>query len=73
MQTYTFKHCLDTGMQNDDNFLLSISLASHGQIVNMLMNLKPHIVKFLSSSLLVCKYKFAATINREGEESRTSR
>ena len=35
-------HCLDTGMRNDDEALMSISLACHGQLVKMLITLQPH-------------------------------
>ena len=35
---YTFQHCLDTGMQNDDQASPSISPAGRGQLVKMLIN-----------------------------------
>ena len=35
-------HCLDNDLQNDDEALLSISLAGHGLLVNMLITLEPH-------------------------------
>ena len=38
----TLRKCLDTGMQNDDDDLLSISLAGHGQLVKMLITFEPH-------------------------------
>ena len=34
-------HFLDTGMQNGDDALQSINLVSSGQLVKMLINLKP--------------------------------
>ena len=30
LHNYTFKHCLDTGRQNDNEVLLSISVAGQG-------------------------------------------
>ena len=44
MYTYKFEHCLDTGMQNNDETLLSSSLVDHGQLVKMLIILEPHMV-----------------------------
>ena len=41
LHTYTFQHCLDTGMQNGDEVLLGISPAGHGQLVKMLITLEP--------------------------------
>ena len=41
LHTYTFQHCLDTGMQNGDEILLNISPAGHGQLVKMLITLEP--------------------------------
>ena len=35
VHTYTVLHCLDTGMQNNGEAFLSISLAGHGQLVKM--------------------------------------
>ena len=40
--TCSFSHCLDTGMQNGDVALLSISPAGHGQSVKMLITLEFH-------------------------------
>ena len=37
--TFTFYHSLDTGMQNGDDALPSISLAAIGQLVKMLITL----------------------------------
>ena len=37
LHTYTFQHCQDTGMQNYDKDLLSISLTGHAQFVKMLI------------------------------------
>ena len=42
LHTYTFKHCRDTGLQNDDKALLSISLTIRGQLVEMLIVLESH-------------------------------
>ena len=42
LHTYTFEYYLDTCMQNDDEALLSISLADHGQLVKMFITLEPH-------------------------------
>ena len=47
LHTYTFQHCLDTGMQNGDEVLLNISPAGHGQLVKMLITVEP-IGNFLS-------------------------
>ena len=51
-RTYTFQYCHDTGMQNEDETLLSISLASHSQLVNMLIALEPHGIFSLSCAYL---------------------
>ena len=42
LHTWTVLHCLDTGLQNDDEALLSISLAGYGQLVKILIALEPH-------------------------------
>ena len=42
LHTYTFQHCLDTGMRNGDEASPSISLAGRGQLVKMLIFLEPH-------------------------------
>ena len=44
-------------MQNDDEALLSISLASHGQLVKMLITLESHAILSLNFSYL---YTFKA-------------
>ena len=44
MHTYTFLHCLDTVMQNGDEALPSISSASHGHLVKMLITLEPRVI-----------------------------
>ena len=38
---YTFKHCLETGLQNHDESSSSISPASRDQFVKMLITLEP--------------------------------
>ena len=42
LYTYLFKHCTATGMQNDDETLPSIILASSGILVKMLITLEPN-------------------------------
>ena len=42
LHTYTFKHYLDTGMQNDNEASLSISPVDRGHLVTMLITLEPH-------------------------------
>ena len=42
LHTYTFKHCLDTGMQNGDEAPPGFSPAGRGQLVKMLITLEPH-------------------------------
>ena len=41
MHTYTFEHCLDTGMRNGDKASPSIGPAGRGQFVKMLITLEP--------------------------------
>ena len=52
LHTYTFDHFLDTGMQIGDEALPSICLAGRGQLVKMLITLKPHGIfdQFLQTS-----------------------
>ena len=50
LHTYTFSHCLDTGMKNDDKALLSIS---HGQLVEMLITIELHSIFFIKFCLLI--------------------
>ena len=42
LHTYTFKHCLDTGMQNGDESLPSTSPSVRGQLVKTLITLEPY-------------------------------
>ena len=42
LHTHTPQHCQDTGMQNGDEASMSVSLASRGQLVKMLIILEPH-------------------------------
>ena len=42
LHTSTFLLCLDIGMQNGDETLLSISPVGHGQLVKTLINLELH-------------------------------
>ena len=41
LHTYTFKRCLDTGMQNGDEALPSIIPASRIQLVKILITVEP--------------------------------
>ena len=50
--SYTFSHCLDTCIQNDDEALLSISLG-HGWLVKMLIFFEPHGIVSLKFCLLI--------------------
>ena len=54
LHTYTFEHCRDTGMQNVEKALLSISLVDHGHLLKMLITLEPHGV----FSLILLTYAF---------------
>ena len=42
LHTYTFKHCLDTGMQNGDKALPCIRSTGRGQSLKMIITLEPH-------------------------------
>ena len=42
LHTCLFEHYLATGMQNGDEFLLSIISAGRGILVKMLITLEPH-------------------------------
>ena len=42
LHTYTFNYCRDTGMQNSDIVLSSVSLTGLGQTVKMLITLGPY-------------------------------
>ena len=42
LHIYTFKHCLDIGMQNGNEALLSISSTGCGQLLKMPITLEPH-------------------------------
>ena len=55
LHDYTFLYCLDTGMQNDDEVLLSISLTSHGQLLKMLILLS-HIWYIFNRFCLLIHY-----------------
>ena len=42
LHTYTFKHCLDTGIQNGDETSPSLCPSGRGHLVKILTTLKPH-------------------------------
>ena len=42
LYTYTFKYCLNTGMQDGDDASPTISPAGRGQLMKMFITLEPH-------------------------------
>ena len=73
LHTFTFKLCLDTGMQNNDEALLSLSLAGYGHLVKMPITLEPHVIfsfnfAFIYILRLSSVYQIAFNNNREQEK-----